>query len=66
MMEYLISAGSEINKRFSTKSSQTTETALTIAIGAQRFAKAIILLNRGAKVDMDPSPFRTVQPAVQS
>jgi ankyrin repeat protein len=53
MMQYLISAGSDINKQFGAKSSQKVETALTIAIADGRFHTAKILLDSGAEVNMD-------------
>ncbi|KAH8794287.1 ankyrin repeat-containing domain protein [Hyaloscypha sp. PMI_1271] len=53
MVQYLISAGSDINKQFGAKSSQKVETALTIAIGGAKFNAAKILLDSGAEVNMD-------------
>jgi len=53
MAQYLISAGSDINKQCGAKSSQKVETALTIAIGEAKFNVAKILLDSGAEVNMD-------------
>jgi ankyrin repeat protein len=53
MVEYLITAGSDINKRCKTKSSEAVETALTMAIQIGRFEIAKFLLDRGAEFDME-------------
>ena len=53
MVQYLIGAGSDINKQCGAMSSQEVETALTIAIGHGSFNAAKILLDSGAEVNMD-------------